>query len=96
MMIWKAHTILTTVALTAVLCRCATPPPASDQEALAEYPENRDSIEPANRQLFAGHSVIDRNVSAPIARGYRDHAPQAVRQHLTNFADPVRPRADGK
>lgn len=74
-------------AVAALVCGCATPPPASDPEALAEYRQNNDPIEPTNRVLYAVHDKIDSNVSAPIARGYRDWIPVAVRTHLSGFAD---------
>src|ERR1019366_389225 len=44
-------------------------------------------MEPANRKLYAIHDKIDTNVSAPIARGYRDWVPSTVRTHLAQFSD---------
>ena len=41
------------VALMLLVAGCATPPPASDPEALAEYRANNDPLEPANRAIHA-------------------------------------------
>jgi phospholipid-binding lipoprotein MlaA len=79
--------LLAFAAVAALVCGCATPPPASDPEALAEYRQNNDPMEPANRALYAVHDKIDTNVSAPVARGYRDWVPLAVRTHLSQFSD---------
>lgn len=81
--------LIALIAITASVCGCATPPPASDPEALAEYRENNDPLEPANRALYAIHDKIDTHVTAPIARGYRDWVPSTVRSHLSQFADNV-------
>ena len=81
--------LIALIAITASVCGCATPPPASDPEALAEYRENNDPLEPANRALYAVHDKIDTHVTAPIARGYRDWVPSTVRSHLLQFADNV-------
>lgn len=79
----------TFIAVAALLCGCATPPPASDPEALAEYQENNDPLEPANRALYAVHDAIDTNISAPVARGYREVVPSPVRSHLSQFVDNI-------
>ncbi len=41
---------------------CATQPPASDPEALADYQANNDPLEPTNRFLYRVNDVIDTNV----------------------------------
>jgi len=38
---------------------CATPPPASDPEALADFRANNDPLEPTNRVLYAIHNGLD-------------------------------------
>lgn len=70
-----------------LLAGCATPPPASDPEALAEYRENHDPLEPTNRQLYKIHDLIDSHVTAPVARGYREYVPNPIRTHLADFVD---------
>ena len=60
----------------ALLGACATRPPADDPDAVAEFKQNNDPIEPFNRGAFAVHQAIDRNVLAPVARGYRAVVPE--------------------
>ncbi len=63
---------------------CATRPPASEPEALAEYEQNNDPLEPTNRALFSVHQAIDGAVLQPVARGYRAAVPQPVRTGVRN------------
>ncbi|MFN3077588.1 MAG: VacJ family lipoprotein [Alphaproteobacteria bacterium] len=80
------------VALLAILGACATPP-VSDPEALAEFQETNDPIEPTNRAVFAFNDAADRYVFEPAARGYRDYVPDRVRigirNILTNLSEPL-------
>jgi phospholipid-binding lipoprotein MlaA len=69
---------------------CATPPPADDPEALAEYRETNDPFEPANRALFEVHEVADRFVLQPVAEAYRDILPQPVRTGIRNILGNLR------
>src|SRR5215210_710546 len=57
--------------LPALLGGCATRPPADDPDAVAEFRQNNDPIEPFNRRSFAVHQTIDRYALEPVARGYR-------------------------
>lgn len=72
---------------------CATRPPADDPEAVAEFRQNNDPAEPFNRRSYAVHQAIDRNVLAPVARGYRAAVPDpvrlGVRNVLANLRTPV-------
>jgi phospholipid-binding lipoprotein MlaA len=63
---------------------CATRPPADDPEAVAEFRQTNDPVEPFNRGSYAVHQAIDRNVLAPVARGYRAAVPQPVRTSVRN------------
>jgi phospholipid-binding lipoprotein MlaA len=54
---------------------CATPPPASDPEALAEHRANNDPLEPANRAIHTFNERLDRAVARPVAVGYRRYIP---------------------
>lgn len=63
---------------------CATRPPPSEPEALAEYEQNNDPLEPTNRVLFSVHQGIDQAVLQPVARGYRAVVPQPVRTGIRN------------
>jgi phospholipid-binding lipoprotein MlaA len=69
---------------------CATPPPADDPEALAEFRENNDPAEPFNRAMLGAHQAIDRAVLAPVARGYRAVVPQPVRTGIRNVLGNLR------
>jgi phospholipid-binding lipoprotein MlaA len=72
------------LALALLAAACATPPPADDPEAVAEFRETNDPFEPANRVLFEIHEVADRFVLQPIAEAYRDLLPQPVRNGIRN------------
>jgi phospholipid-binding lipoprotein MlaA len=80
-----AHAPLLAAALLgAALGGCATPPPASDPEALADYRETNDPLEPTNRVFYAIANGIDAVVLRPIAVGYRYSVPEGVRDHVHN------------
>lgn len=72
---------------------CATRPPADDPEAVAEFEQTNDPLEPSNRMWFAVHEAVDQAVLEPIARGYRAAVPEparmGVRNLLGNFRAPV-------
>jgi phospholipid-binding lipoprotein MlaA len=67
-----------------MLAGCATPPPASDPDAVAEYRQNNDPLEPTNRVFYRINNAIDTNFLAPVARGYRAVVPTRVRDGLHN------------
>ena len=77
-------------ALVLFLAGCATPPPATDPEALAEYRANNDPIEPANRSLYSLNEWLDRRVTRPVAVGYRDYVPRPVRRGIRNALSTLR------
>ena len=66
------------------LSGCATPPPASDAAATAEFRDNNDPFEPANRVGYAINDGLDTYFLAPVARAYRFALPGAVRQPIHN------------
>lgn len=76
-----------------LLSGCATPPPASDPDALAEYRETNDPLEPANRVVYAVNNGIDTVLLRPLAVAYRAVLPDTVRSHthnvLANLGTPV-------
>jgi len=78
------------LAALAVLAGCATPPPASDPEALAEYRATNDPLEPFNRAMYATHTAIDTVALRPVARGYRTVLPQPVRTGVRNALHNIR------
>jgi phospholipid-binding lipoprotein MlaA len=77
----------------AALGGCATPPPESDPEALADFKQTNDPLEPTNRKIYAANEAVDKAVLQPVARGYRAITPQPVRESihnvLTNLTTPV-------
>jgi phospholipid-binding lipoprotein MlaA len=77
--------LLVALGLVALLPACATRPPASDPEALAEFKENNDPAEPFNRAMFGVHNAIDRTVLRPVAVAYREVVPQLARESVSNF-----------
>jgi phospholipid-binding lipoprotein MlaA len=66
------------------LSACATKPPASDAEALAEYQQTDDPLEPTNRVFFAVNNGIDTVILRPIALGYRYAVPEFIRNPIHN------------
>ncbi|WP_426958818.1 MlaA family lipoprotein [Muricoccus radiodurans] len=84
---------LALLTLTAVLPGCATRPPASDPEALAEFRANNDPLEPFNRAMYDVHQAIDTVVLRPVAVAYREVVPPpvrtGVRNVLANLRSPV-------
>ena len=72
---------------------CATPPDPSDPDAVAEFRQNNDPIEPTNRVFFAINNGLDTVLLAPVARGYRAVVPEPVRNGihnvLANLSSPV-------
>ena len=77
-------------ALGLLLVGCATPPPATDPEALAEYRANNDPLEPANRAMHSANEWLDRAVARPVAVGYRELVPRPVRRGIRNALNNLR------
>lgn len=72
------------VAASALLAGCATPPPASDPEALADYKATNDPFEPTNRVFYAVNDGLLTYVLTPVARGYNYVLPAPVRTGIHN------------
>lgn len=72
---------------------CATRPPADDVEAVEEYRQNNDPLEPTNRVFYAINNGIDTFVLRPVAQGYRAAVPGVIRRPirnvLSNISSPV-------
>ena len=66
------------------LVGCATPPPASDPEAVADYNETNDPLEPTNRAVYAFDDALDTVIMQPAAQAYRFLLPQPVRTGVHN------------
>lgn len=76
-----------------LLAGCAEKPPASNPDALAEYNETHDPLEPTNRVFYAINNGLDTVILRPAAEAYRFAVPQPVRNGvhniLRNAATPV-------
>ena len=81
------------LALLAGLGACATSPPASDPEAVAEFRQNNDPFEPANRFFYQVDDTLDTYALRPVAQAYVYVLPQPVRggvhNVLANLTSPV-------
>lgn len=73
------------VSVTLALAGCATPPPADDPDAVAEYKELNDPLEPTNRAIFDFNDVLYVNLWHPIATGYREAVPEFGRDRINDF-----------
>ena len=75
------------------LSGCATKPPASDPDALADYRQTNDPLEPTNRVFYAINNGLDTVLLRPAAIAYRYAVPEPVRNGihnvLTNLGSPV-------
>ncbi len=69
---------------------CATRPPADDPDALAEYHQTNDPVEPLNRTMYSVHQGLDEYLLRPVAVGYRAVVPTPVRMGLRNFLGNLR------
>jgi phospholipid-binding lipoprotein MlaA len=64
-------TLAATLLLLGPLLGCATPPPASDTEAVAEFNEANDPLEPTNRVLYKINDGLDTILLRPAALIYQ-------------------------
>lgn len=61
---------------------CAQVPTNPDERA--EFQRINDPLEPMNRAIFRFNTVLDDYITAPLARGYRDVAPEGFQRGLHN------------
>lgn len=73
-----------------VLAACAQRPDPADPDAVSEFRQNNDPIEPFNRTMFTVHQGIDRTVLRPVAVGYRNVVPQPLRTGVRNLLGNLR------
>ncbi len=69
------------------LAACATPPPDNDPDAVAEFKELNDPLEPTNRVGYAINDALDTVILEPAARAYRFVVPAPVRTGVDNVLD---------
>jgi phospholipid-binding lipoprotein MlaA len=81
------------VVLAASLAGCAAKPPADDPDAVADYNEAHDPLEPTNRVFYAVNDGLDTVILRPLAVAYKYVVPEVVRSHthnvLANLSTPV-------
>ncbi len=73
-----------------LLSACATRPPASDPEAVAEFEQTNDPAEPTNRAMLRVHEGIDTVLLRPAAEFYRVVTPPPVRTGIRNVLGNLR------
>jgi phospholipid-binding lipoprotein MlaA len=86
--------VFTFLALVAFgLPGCATKPPADDPDAVADYKQTNDPLEPTNRVFYAINNGLDTVILRPAALAYRYVVPEPVRNGvhnvLSNIGSPV-------
>ncbi len=85
--------VLAALFAAAGLGGCATPPNPADADAVAEYRDADDPLEPTNRVFYAINNGLDTVLLRPLAVGYRAVVPATVRSHthnvLVNLGTPV-------
>ncbi|MEG3620214.1 VacJ family lipoprotein [Magnetovibrio sp. PR-2] len=64
---------------------CATAPDPKDSEAVTEYNEINDPLEPFNRAMFEFNRGLDTLVLRPVAAMYRGFVPPPLRDLVSNF-----------
>jgi phospholipid-binding lipoprotein MlaA len=76
-----------------LLTGCATPPPADDPDAVADFKQTNDPLEPTNRVFYAINNGLDTVILRPAALAYRYVVPGPVRTGihnvLSNLGTPV-------
>jgi phospholipid-binding lipoprotein MlaA len=83
----RARVWTTTLALTVpwLAAGCATRPPASDPDAVADYEQTNDPLEPTNRFFFHVDDTLQRYTLKPVSQGYVYITPAPVRSGIHNF-----------
>jgi phospholipid-binding lipoprotein MlaA len=85
--------VLAALLLVAGLVGCATPPNSADADAVAEFKDADDPLEPTNRVFYAINDGLDTVLLRPLAVAYRAAVPATVRNHthnvLVNLGTPV-------
>jgi phospholipid-binding lipoprotein MlaA len=78
------HLLVIAAVLLGSLGGCATPPPANDADAVADFEETNDPLEPTNRAIYAFNNGLDTVIMRPAAQAYRFLLPSVVRGSIHN------------
>ena len=81
----RHHLLVISAVLLGTLAGCATPPPASNPDAVADFQEANDPLEPTNRVVYAIDDGLDTVILRPVAKAYRAVFPQPVRTGIHNL-----------
>lgn len=73
------------VAISLSITACASRPDTSNIEAVTEYNQINDPMEPTNRAIFTFNNALDNMILEPIARGYHNITPAPFRKGVDNF-----------
>ena len=73
-----------------MLAGCASAPNADDPDAVAEYNEINDPIEPINRVVFEFNRGLDTMVLRPAATFYKAMMPPPIQDLIHNFLNNLR------
>jgi phospholipid-binding lipoprotein MlaA len=89
----KRLVLLGATGLILGMAGCATPPPASDPDAVADFNQTNDPLEPTNRVFYAVNNGLDAVLLKPLALAYTYVVPQfaqtGVHNALSNLNSPV-------
>ena len=90
---FNSHKIASAFVGLLLLAGCATPPPADDPDAVAEFQQINDPLEPMNRGMFDFNTFLYDNGLTPAAKAYRYVVPQwgrdRVADMLNNLKSPI-------
>lgn len=78
---------LVALSLAVMVAACATPPPASDPEALAEFHRTNDPLEPLNRASYQVDLALDTLIVRPAAEAYSIFVPEPLRYRVRNVLE---------
>jgi phospholipid-binding lipoprotein MlaA len=73
--------------IAAAVAGCATPPAADDAEALADFRQTNDPLEPTNRVFYKVNDALDTAILRPAAQAYRYVVPPPIRTGIHNVLD---------
>lgn len=79
-----------TLLLGLALVGCAARPDPNDPEAVAEFEQANDPLEPLNRGLFVVNDGLDTLVLRPAAEAYRIFIPPEIRTSVRNMLGNLR------
>ena len=77
-------TVCAAFALPLLAAGCATKPPASDPDAVADYEQTNDPLEPTNRVFYRVDDTLQEYTLKPISKAYVTVTPAPVRTGIHN------------